>query len=285
MRSMGSTRARVGMVRSAGSQGGSGALGRAALLALAGLIALTGLLGGAGAVAAQAAPAAGGEMIPAPPPTLQEQAAFCRGTYALCISAECVPEPTLDRLNNYYVTHALCECDVIQDSAEAPAWSMGPGACEDRGPVTQNGRTFLISTYSNLYNDTNQEVECGEDTTWAWCYGAPCVVDEADPSKALCNCPLTKGRADLLVGDCSGQDYCSQIWSAAVPAGDCFANHYYSKWMTDHGYPSNKPATLCKNGQTICQPECVEGRGVVGHEVGRLRAPWVGLPGRRVWRR
>lgn len=219
------------------------------------LVVLVGLVGVAGVAPAATGGGGNAAMMPAPPPILQEQATFCRGTYALCITAQCAAVPTLDRLNNYYVTHALCECDVVQDSADHPAWSMGPGACEDRGPVTQNGRTFLISTYSNLYNDTNKEVECGEKTVWAWCYGAPCVVDEADTSKALCNCPLVQGRADLLVSDCSGQDYCSQIWSAAVPAGDCFANHYYYKWMTDNGHTTNPPATLCKNGQPICQPE------------------------------
>jgi hypothetical protein len=85
------------------------------------------------------------------------------------------------------------------------------------------------------------------------------VVSDEDPTKALCNCPLVQSRADLLVEDCDGQEYCSQIWSAAVPAGDCFANHYYYKWMTEHGYQSNKPATLCKNGETICQPRSSEG--------------------------
>lgn len=204
----------------------------------------------AAAAAAQEAPAPGG--LEPPPGFGTNQANFCQGTYALCITAQCAAIPTLDRLGNYYVSHALCECDVIEDSEENPAWSMGPGACDDHGPVTQNGRTFLISTYSNLYNDANKVVQCGEDTLWAWCYGAPCVVDEEDPSKAICNCPLLQEPANLLVSDCSVTDYCSQIWSAAVPPGDCFANCRYYGWAQEHGVPSNSPAELCTGGP-VCQ--------------------------------
>lgn len=191
---------------------------------------------------------------PSPPPGFgTNQANFCQGTYALCITAQCAAVPTLDRLGNYHVDHALCECDVIEGTEDEPAWSMGPGSCEDRALVEQNGRQFLISTYSNLYNDANKEVQCGEQTIWAWCYGAPCVVDEADSTKALCNCPLVQGRADLLVTDCSVSDYCDQIWSAAVPAGDCFANCHYYHWMTERGYPTNPPANLCTTGEPLCE--------------------------------
>lgn len=191
--------------------------------------------------------------VPQPPPGFgTNQTNICRGTYALCITAQCAAIPTLDRLSNYYVNHALCECDVIEDSEENPAWSMGPGACEDHGPVTQNGRTFLISTYSNLYNSTNKEVKCGDDTLWAWCYGAPCVVDEEDPTKALCTCPLVQGKADLLVSDCSVTDYCGQIWSAAVPPGACFANCYYYRKLTEMGIEVNPPADLCQGGP-VCE--------------------------------
>ncbi|HSL83330.1 MAG TPA: hypothetical protein VLF66_11185 [Thermoanaerobaculia bacterium] len=202
--------------------------------------------------AAQEAPAPAA-MEP-PPGFGTNQANFCRGTYALCITAQCAAIPTLDRLGNYYVNHALCECDVIEDSEESPAWSMGPGSCEDHGPVTQNGRTFLISTYSNLYNDSNQVVQCGADTLWAWCYGAPCVVDEEDPTKAICNCPLLQEPANLLVSDCSQTDYCGQIWSAAVPPGDCFANCRYYQWAQENDVQSGPVAELCTGGPVCSCP-------------------------------
>lgn len=198
--------------------------------------------------AAQEAPAPAPAALEPPPGFGTNQANFCRGTYALCITAQCAAIPTLDRLGNYYVTHGLCECDVIEDSQESPAWSMGPGSCEDHGPVTQNGRTFLISTYSNLYNADNKVVQCGEDTLWAWCYGAPCVVDEEDPTKAICHCPLLQEAANLLISDCSDQDYCGQIWSATTPAGDCFANCRYYQWAQENGVETGPVANLCTGG-------------------------------------
>ena len=66
---------------------------------------------------------------------IQDQANFCEGTYALCIKAPCTGIPTLDRLGNYAVDRALCECDVVQGV------SMGPGSCEDRALVKQQGRS------------------------------------------------------------------------------------------------------------------------------------------------
>jgi len=188
-----------------------------------------------GLAAAQGGAAAGGAQA------LQEQATFCDGTYALCIKAPCEPIPTLDRLLNYEVDHALCSCDVVT------GWSMGPGACADRAPVTQGGRTYLISTYSNLYNDEEKTLSCdSRDTVWAWCYGAPCAVDENDSSKAVCTCPVETGPARTLGGGCR-QAACDGIWSAATPAGDLFANENYYHWMQKNqpDVPVNPPAPKC----------------------------------------
>jgi len=198
-------------------------------IAVAAAPALTAAQGGAGAGAGAA---------------LQEQATFCDGTYALCIKAPCEPIPTLARLLNYEVDHALCSCDVVT------GWSMGPGACEDRAPVTQGGRTYLISTYSNLYNDEEKTLACdSRDTVWAWCYGAPCVVDENDPSRAVCTCPIDVGPSRTLGGGCR-QDACEGIWSAATPAGDVFANKHYYDWMKKNqpDVTVNPPAPACPAG-------------------------------------
>ena len=168
------------------------------------------------------------------------QSTFCDGTYALCIKAPCSAIPTLDRLGNYYVEHALCECNVVD------GWSMGPGSCPDRAPMEQNGRTYLISTYSNLYNAEENTLTCPDDTTWAWCYGAPCVIDEADPSKATCTCPVETSAASTLGGDCKA-GACEGIWSAATVPGDVFANKHYYEWMQRHqpGVSVNPPAAAC----------------------------------------
>ena len=188
------------------------------------------------AVPAAAAPAEGSAYG-----TAAYQSTFCEGTYALCIKAPCSAIPTLERLGTYGVEHALCSCDVVE------GWSMGPGSCVDRGPMKQGGRTYLISTYSNLYNASEQTLACdSEQTLWAWCYGAPCVVDGKDPSKAVCTCPVETGPARTLGGDCR-QSACSGIWSAASPAGDVYANrHYYEIMRKDHpDVTVNPPAAAC----------------------------------------
>ena len=171
---------------------------------------------------------------------IRQQTTFCEGTYALCIKAPCTPIPTQPRLVNYATDHALCSCNVVR------GWSMGPGECEDRAPVTQGGRTYLISTYSNRYNKEEKTLSCGKETQWAWCYGAPCVVDEKDPTKAVCTCPVMTGRAQTLGGGCQS-DACERIWSAATPAGDAFAsNHFYNTMQKEHPkVPANPPAEAC----------------------------------------
>lgn len=216
------------------------ALVRRFVLVLAAVAVLPPLLAPAAPVAAQE---------PADPPSpavlasiaaAEFQSTFCEGTYALCIKAPCSPIPTLDRIGNYYVEHALCECDVVR------GWSMGPGSCPDRAPMEQNGRTYLISTYSNRYNSEENTLSCGDDTVWAWCYGAPCVVDEKDPSKATCTCPVETGPGSTLGGDCR-PDACDGIWSAATPAGDAFANQHFAHWMKRNHpeVPANPPAAAC----------------------------------------
>jgi hypothetical protein len=129
---------------------------------------------------------------------------------------------------------------------------MGPGACVDRGPVTQNGQTYLISTYSNLFNRTpknglNNTLTCTDaSTVWAWCYGAPCVVDPNDPHKASCNCPLKQSAMSTLGGSCTTGN-CSSIWSAATIVGDKFANDHFHMYMQQNhpGVPVNPPAQAC----------------------------------------
>ncbi len=170
---------------------------------------------------------------------IQNQAVFCEGTYALCIKAPCVPIATLDRLGNYTVDHAACSCEVEK------GWSMGPGQCADRGPVRQGKQTFMISTYSNLFNSTNKTLSCTDTSTvWAWCYGAPCVVDERNPSKATCNCPLQTSAMATLGGNCQ-TDNCKNIYSAATPTGDTFASVNFAAFMQKNNYPHNPPAAAC----------------------------------------
>ena len=124
---------------------------------------------------------------------------------------------------------------------------MGPGACADRNPVRQGGRTYMISTYSNLFNDTHKTLTCSDSkTNWTYCYGAPCVVDDKDPNKATCTCPVLQGAMSTLGGNCE-KESCAGIWSAAAPEADKIANqHFYDYMQRNHPtVPVNKPAEAC----------------------------------------
>src|SRR5262245_164201 len=166
---------------------------------------------------------------------------FCKGKYALCIKAPCKPIVTRDKDGTYSIQEANCLCEVES------GWSMGPGSCESRIPHPHDGHLFLVSTYSNLFNKTNRALTCSsEDTVWAMCYGSPCVVDEKDPSKATCTCPVKAGEMKTLGGGCR-QSACKSIWSAAKPAADAFANDEFYKYMKQNHpeVPVNPPAKDC----------------------------------------
>ena len=159
---------------------------------------------------------------------------FCNERYALCIKAPC-------NRNKDGKGNVDCVCDVVE------GWSMGPQSCEARKPVVENGRVHLISTYSNLYNHTNLTLSCpNKDTVWAICFGASCVVDSKDPKKAICSCPVKVSNMMTLGGDCK-RAACKEVWSAATPAEDKFANDYFYKYMKEHGLkpPPLPPAKDC----------------------------------------
>ena len=169
---------------------------------------------------------------------LKSAATFCNETYALCIKAPCTPiaSPGSDEIDS-----ALCTCDVVE------GWSMGPASCSARKPVQQGRYRFLMSTYSNLYNATNKTLSCASaKTEWAWCYGAPCVVDPSDPKKASCTCPVKQSAANTLGGDCH-QLACAGLWSAATPTADAGANAIFAAYMKKKNptVPSLPPAEAC----------------------------------------
>ena len=171
---------------------------------------------------------------------LKAAATFCDGTYALCIKAPCAPITTRSG-GSTVIDSALCSCDVVK------GWSMGPASCTARAPVQQGRYTYLMSTYSNLFNATNKTLTCAStDTLWAWCYGAPCVVDPKDPNKANCTCPVKQSAASTLGGDCR-QDACDGLWSAATPQADAGANAIFAAYMKKNQptVPSLPPAEAC----------------------------------------
>lgn len=180
-------------------------------------------------------------LIAAPLFAAERPAVFCEGRYALCIKAPCKPIVSRSGDRKYAIDEANCSCEV------ETGWSMGPGSCDERKPLTRDGRTYLISTYSNLFNESNFTLTCdSKETLWAWCYGSPCVVDEKDESKAICSCPVQTGKAKTLGGDCH-KTSCKDIWSAASFAEDAFANKHFYDYMKEHGLkpPPNPPAKDC----------------------------------------
>ncbi|HVR39987.1 MAG TPA: hypothetical protein VMU84_12900 [Thermoanaerobaculia bacterium] len=193
---------------------------------------------------AQDAPA---KIKPITPPDPANAAIFCNQGYALCIKAPCVPIVTRNSDGTYTSTSATCECEFIS------GWSMGPGDCTSRKPVkVNNGQTtYLVSTYSNYFNATNKTMTCN-NKPWAWCYGSPCVLSQKNPFIAICTCPVIPGGASMTLGGGCDTGKCDQIWSAAYPKEDAFANQHFFDYMTDHNLqpPPLPPATACPPSPT-----------------------------------
>jgi hypothetical protein len=162
---------------------------------------------------------------------------FCDGTYALCIKAACKTIMKDGKPTKF----ANCECDVQQGV------SMGPQSCAKRQPVVRNGRTYLISTYSNLYNKTHQTMSCSSSSQqWTWCYGKPCVVDSLNPSKTTCKCPIFQSAMQTLGGECGTKGRgCNGLWSAAKPRADNAANRIFALYQKKNGNPHFGPAAFC----------------------------------------
>jgi hypothetical protein len=171
---------------------------------------------------------------------------FCEGAYALCIEASCSPIVSRGQDGHLAVERALCACDVVE------GWSMGPMSCPERSKTAQGARTFLASAFSNLYSGRSRVLSCPSPShEWAYCYGAPCVVDPRDPKKAMCDCPVKTGPAKHLGGDCK-PTACEELWVGATPAGDEFAGPYFHGFLRkEHPeVPVHPAAQACPGGSS-----------------------------------
>ena len=159
----------------------------------------------------------------------ERPAVMCNtAAYALCIKAPCAKKSVGD-------TDYVCEC-IMQSG-----WNLGPGSCEERAQT-------LTSTYSNNFNPYSATISCPAGTAWALCYGAKCVRDPNDPSKATCKCPGRTSQSVVLISrDLCGDPgkVCGIVWSAATPEENQFANEHFYKWMTQHGMYADAPAPAC----------------------------------------
>src|SRR5712692_3075235 len=78
------------------------------------------------------------QSTPSKPASENPAAIFCQQTYALCIKAPCSPIVSRKSDGTFAIEQANCTCEVL------PGWSMGPGPCDKRTPVTVSGHTYLM---------------------------------------------------------------------------------------------------------------------------------------------
>lgn len=97
----------------------------------------------------------------------------CESTYALCTTARCAPIEEGEET-------VFCDCAV------KTGFSVGSTPCHE--PIdTPEGkqvvsRYFPVKTYA----------ACTNDRPWAWCFDRPCIVDPADPTRAVCACNIVR---------------------------------------------------------------------------------------------
>ncbi|MBL8585570.1 MAG: hypothetical protein JNM23_02445, partial [Bradyrhizobiaceae bacterium] len=106
---------------------------------------------------------------------------LCKGQFALCTSAPCIPQPGNP-------TVAICTCDV----EEGP--NLATVACDTLKPSTDaDGVRTIYSTYSpKQFEQGKRVLKCPAGTPWTWCLNSPCTVDPANPEKAICACDIKR---------------------------------------------------------------------------------------------
>ncbi|MBS0653068.1 MAG: hypothetical protein JSR39_06005 [Verrucomicrobia bacterium] len=144
---------------------------------------------------------------------------LCKHQYALCTSAQCVPQPGDP-------TKAICFCDV----EEGP--SMGTVSCDGLQPGTDsNGVRTVYSTYSlKQYVEGKKGMKCPEGTPWTWCLNKRCTVDPADPKKAICTCDVVRTQEWMtLGGNCDTSTCATGYWSGAPVSTNADGNVFLMK--------------------------------------------------------
>lgn len=131
---------------------------------------------------------------------------ICNHTYALCTSAQCIPDPQNS-------SQTICFCSVHMGE------SVGYTSCQARLPKTDEFNvTHLISTFSFDEFATKNVMTCPNGTPWSYCLDQPCIVDPMNPDKAICKCKLyTKGAIRTLGGHCNTKTCKTGFWSGATP--------------------------------------------------------------------
>jgi hypothetical protein len=132
---------------------------------------------------------------------------LCRGQFALCTSAPCIPEPGNPKV-------AMCLCDV----EDGP--NLATVACDTVKPSTDADGVRMVHSQFALkqWQYGKKTLTCPSGTPWTWCLNKPCTVDPASPNKAMCACDIVRtGEWITAGGHCSTATCDTAYWSAATP--------------------------------------------------------------------
>ena len=123
---------------------------------------------------------------------------ICENTYVLCTSAPCIPDPSNPD------TKAICACDVNNGK------NFGMSECSERTPKTDsNGVTHALSNYSFNQSPNKPVLVCPG--------GKPCIIDPADPLKAICTCEIERKQPFITFGgECNTLTCDTAYWSGAT---------------------------------------------------------------------
>lgn len=124
----------------------------------------------------------------------------CKGDYALCTSAKCLPVPGQP-------DKAICYCTTQE------GYSAGYEPCSD-AKVSKDGYKEIKSRYY----PADQVVTCSNNRPWANCLDSPCIVGKNNPFEAICACTTVAGKGKyLLPSDACNELKCdSGFWSGAA---------------------------------------------------------------------
>ena len=160
------------------------------------------------------------------------------GKYAICDAALCTPlaaQKGPPGSKSVRPTTAVCECQV----AEGP--NLGPGPCTHRIPRGPD-RRYIMSTYS--YALKNPYLTCSAGNNRTVCFGYPCIIDEKDPSRAHCTCPIEYDSKLFRTqgGGCNAANCSAELWQGGTPAEYKLINEIFSK-ATGEKPPPDCPKT------------------------------------------
>lgn len=130
---------------------------------------------------------------------------LCNGKYALCTSAQCIPDPRNPKM-------AICEC-VVQNGN-----NMGFSTCQQRTPSQDSNEvSHVLSTFSFQEFPNKKGMACQSGGVWSNCLDQPCTVNPLNPNQAICSCPLVTGSSSYLTfgGNCDTNTCKTGFWSGA----------------------------------------------------------------------